>query len=129
MSVRLKVALVVTCLWSTLSCAADNYLRNPAPIELVDELVAEEGFDREELLLVFASAQRQESILKAIARPAEKTKPWYEYREIFLNDKRESKAWSSIRSTVTPWSGPSGKPGCPPRLSSPLSGWKPTTAG
>jgi membrane-bound lytic murein transglycosylase B len=38
---------------------------------------------------VFAQAQKQESILKAIARPAEKTKAWYEYREIFLNDKRE----------------------------------------
>jgi membrane-bound lytic murein transglycosylase B len=88
MSVRLKVAFVVTCLWSTLSCAADNYSAHPATIELVDELVAEEDFDREELLLVFASAQRQESILKAIDRPAEKSKPWYEYREIFLNDKR-----------------------------------------
>lgn len=88
MSVRLKVAFVVTCLWSTLSCAADNYSAHPATIELVDELVAEQDFDREELLLVFAGAQRQESILKAIARPAEKSKPWYEYREIFLNDKR-----------------------------------------
>jgi len=88
MSVRLKVAFVVTCLWSTLSCAADNYSAHPATIELVDQLVAEQDFDREELLLVFASAQRQESILKAIARPAEKSKPWYEYREIFLNDKR-----------------------------------------
>lgn len=88
MSVRLKVAFVVTCLWSTLSCAADNYSAHPATIELVDELVAEQDFDREQLLLVFASAQRQESILKAIARPAEKSKPWYEYREIFLNEKR-----------------------------------------
>ena len=88
MSVRLKVALVVTCLWSTLSCAADNYSTNPAAVALVDELVVEQGFDREQLLQVFTSAQRQESILKAISRPAEKSKPWYEYREIFLNDKR-----------------------------------------
>ena len=88
MFVRLKIALVVTCLWSALSCAADNYAVNPAALAVVDELVAEEGFDREELLLVLSSAQRQESILKAISRPAEKSKPWYEYREIFLNDKR-----------------------------------------
>ena len=88
MSLRLKIVLVVSCLWSAISCAGDNYAVHPAAIELVDELVQEEGFDREELLLVFASAQRQESILEAIARPAEKSKPWYEYREIFLNDKR-----------------------------------------
>ena len=29
------------------------------------------------------AAERQQSILDAIARPAEKTKPWYEYRKIF----------------------------------------------
>jgi len=88
MSVRLKIALVVACLWSACSCAADNYSVHPAALALVDELVEEQDFDREELLLVFASAQRQESILTAIARPAEKSKPWFEYREIFLNDKR-----------------------------------------
>ena len=53
MSVRLKVALVVTCLWSTLSCAADNYSTNPAAVALVYELVVEQGFDREQLLQVF----------------------------------------------------------------------------
>jgi membrane-bound lytic murein transglycosylase B len=89
MFARLKIALVAACLWSACSCAADNnYSQHPAAIELIDELVQEQNFDREELVLVFASAQRQESILKAIARPAEKSKPWYEYREIFLNDKR-----------------------------------------
>ena len=88
MSSRLKIALLASCLWSTCLFAAENYCVNPAALELVDELVQEQGFDREELLLVLASAQRQESILTAIARPAEKSKPWYEYREIFLNEKR-----------------------------------------
>jgi len=88
MSLRLKIVLVVSCLWSAISCAADNYAVHPAAIEFVDEMVQEEGFEREELLQLFASARRQESILEAIARPAEKSKPWYEYREIFLNDKR-----------------------------------------
>ena len=34
------------------------------------------------------AAERQQSILDAIARPAEKTKPWYEYRKIFLTERR-----------------------------------------
>ena len=89
MSIRLKIALVFSCLWTALSCAADNYAVHPAAQVVVDELVQEEGFDREELMQVFMEAERQESILKAIARPAEKTKAWYEYREIFLNEKRE----------------------------------------
>ena len=57
---------------------------------VVDELVAQEGFNRAALLELFAQAQRKDSILEAIARPAEKTKPWYQYRAIFLNETRES---------------------------------------
>ena len=89
MPLRLKIILVVSCLWTALSCASDNYDANPSAQVVIDELVAEEGFDREQLIAVFAQAERKDSILKAIARPAEKTKPWYEYRAIFLNDKRE----------------------------------------
>ena len=89
MPLRLKIVLVVSCLWTALSCAADNYDINPAAQSMVDELVVEEGFDREQLMRIFAQAERKDSILNAIARPAEKTKPWYEYRAIFLNDKRE----------------------------------------
>jgi membrane-bound lytic murein transglycosylase B len=89
MSVYLRIILVTSCLWTTLSCAEDNYSLNPAAIAVVDELVAEEGFNREELTKVFAQAHRKDSILEAIARPAEKTKAWYEYRPIFLNEKRE----------------------------------------
>ncbi|MFV8818526.1 lytic murein transglycosylase B [Haliea sp. E17] len=71
------------------SCAGDeNYAGNPAALELVDQMVAEDGFQREELLLLLGDARRQESILEAISRPAEKAKPWYEYRQIFLTPKR-----------------------------------------
>jgi membrane-bound lytic murein transglycosylase B len=89
MSVPLKIAFVCTCLWSAVSCAGDNYGDHPAAVQMVDELVREEGFERDALQRVFADAERQQSILEAIARPAEKSKPWYEYREIFLNEKRE----------------------------------------
>tara|TARA_R110002110_G_C13470513_1_gene720778 strand:- start:11618 stop:12619 length:1002 start_codon:yes stop_codon:yes gene_type:complete len=85
---RLKIALVCCCLWPTLSCAADNYDAHPDALKLIDEMVQEEGFEREALLKVFADAERQEGILEAIARPAEKTKPWFEYRQIFMTDKR-----------------------------------------
>lgn len=85
----LKVLLILACLWPTMSCAAENYGENPAAQQLIEELVAEEGFDREALQRVFAEARRQQSILEAIERPAEKAKPWYEYRAIFLTPERE----------------------------------------
>ena len=77
-------------LFTSLAVAAENYGDNELAQALIDEMVSEEGFDREALQAVFDSAERQESILKAISRPAEKTKPWYEYREIFVTEKREN---------------------------------------
>ena len=84
-----KAMILVSCFWPTLSCAADNYGNNPAALAVVDELVEQEGFDREALMQVFAQAQKKQGILDAMSRPAEKTKPWYDYRAIFLTDKRE----------------------------------------
>lgn len=48
-------------------------------------------------------AVRQQSILDAIARPAEKTKAWHEYRNIFLTDRRISEGvsfWSTHAETL-----------------------------
>jgi len=69
---------------------AAGYAENPRARELIDELVTEQGFDRGQLIALFEGAERKDSILEAIARPAEKTKPWYEYREIFVTDTRTS---------------------------------------
>ena len=84
----LKTTLALCCLWPMLSCAGEHYGNNPAALEMIDELVAEEGFERKSLVAVFTDASRQDSIIDAMNRPAEKTKAWFEYRQIFLNDKR-----------------------------------------
>jgi len=89
MSALLKVGLTLFIYWSMTSLAQADYADNPAALALVDELVREQGFDRAELLAVFAQVETKDSILKAMSRPAEKSKPWYEYREIFVTDKRE----------------------------------------
>jgi membrane-bound lytic murein transglycosylase B len=70
-----------------LSVKAGDYVANPAVPAVIDAAV-EQGVDRQWAIDVIASAERKQSILDAIARPAEKTKPWYEYREIFLTQKR-----------------------------------------
>ncbi|MFK8049540.1 MAG: lytic murein transglycosylase B [Halioglobus sp.] len=89
MAVFFKVVILATALWSTMACSDPNYADHPSAALLVEEMVSEHDFKREDLLAIFAAAQRKDSILKAIARPAERTKAWYEYRAIFLNEKRE----------------------------------------
>ncbi len=67
---------------------AITYAGNPQAQALIQELVAEQGFDGAELEALFAGAERKDKILEAIARPAEKTKPWHKYRKIFVTDTR-----------------------------------------
>jgi membrane-bound lytic murein transglycosylase B len=68
--------------------------------EAVQQVIAaaqEAGVDPDWAQQLIDAAERQQSILDAISRPAEKTKAWYEYRKIFLTDRR-------IREGVTFWS-------------------------
>jgi membrane-bound lytic murein transglycosylase B len=46
------------------------------------------SFDREMLESVLINATSQQSILDAISRPAERTKEWHEYRNIFITSER-----------------------------------------
>ena len=46
------------------------------------------GFKPRQLRKLLAAAQIQNSILDAMEKPAEKSKLWYEYRPIFLNERR-----------------------------------------
>ena len=53
----------------------------------VREMAARHGFNAAQLRATFSRAQAQPSIIAAMSRPAE-AKPWYAYRDIFINAKR-----------------------------------------
>lgn len=67
---------------------AGDFTHNTRTRAFIDEMVKKHGFDRAELTSLFDEAEKREDILEAIARPAEKTKPWHEYRKIFLTPDR-----------------------------------------
>jgi len=60
----------------------------PGLTKFINEMEKTHGFDAEELTKSFAEVKVKDSILKAISRPAEKSKPWYDYRDIFIQEKR-----------------------------------------
>jgi len=66
---------------------AGDYDDRPEARAVIDAVV-EQGVERQWAESALAAAQKKQSILDAISRPAEKTKPWYEYRKIFVTDKR-----------------------------------------
>ncbi len=64
-------------------------LANEADVQkFINEMVKEHGFKKNELNTLFSQVKVKQKILDAISRPAEKSKPWHEYRKIFLTRKR-----------------------------------------
>ncbi|WP_317931279.1 lytic murein transglycosylase B [Halioxenophilus sp. WMMB6] len=84
--VRLGVVLVVSGL-PGLGLAGD-FSNHPETQKFIGEMVAEQQFDRAQLQAWFDQVERKQSVLDAIARPAEKVKPWKEYRQIFVTPTR-----------------------------------------
>jgi membrane-bound lytic murein transglycosylase B len=61
-----------------------------------DEMVRKHGFDAAWVNTLLLAATSQPAIIDAMNRPAEKTKPWFEYRARFITDRR-------IREGVAFW--------------------------
>jgi membrane-bound lytic murein transglycosylase B len=80
----------------------------------IADMVQQYSFKKRALRKLLASAQSQPAILEAMDRPAEKAKLWYEYRPIFVSERRireGTEFWAahrldldraSIRSGVAP---------------------------
>lgn len=78
-----------------------DYREHPEAKKFVAEMVSEHEFERAQLLEWLGQAQRQDSILELIARPAERTRTWAEYRPIFLQPLRVERGlefWQAHRS-------------------------------
>ncbi len=65
-------------------------LDQPEVRSFIDQMVSEHDFDRAALEATLSEAEVKDAILEAIARPAEKTLTWAEYRRIFITPERIS---------------------------------------
>lgn len=77
---------------------------NAAQVDaFIAEMSREHGFAEAQLRQLFAGAERKQPILDAISRPAERVKPWKEYRPIFITDARIAQGvafWSRHAETL-----------------------------
>ena len=70
----------------------------------IDEMVANHQFSDAELTQVFSQAKFAGRVVKAMSRPAEKAKPWYEYRKHFISQARINagvKFWKNNLQALT----------------------------
>ena len=55
---------------------------------LINELIQEHGFDEQYVMNIFDNTKFLPELIESISKPAEKTKTWPEYRDIFITNKR-----------------------------------------
>ena len=82
------IGLTVVCLSLSSMVSAEQYTETPEGREFVREMAERYGFEAGYVTELLAGAQRRDSILDAISRPAEKTLEWFEYRRIFMREER-----------------------------------------
>jgi len=90
------LAILEISFW--VGAATTPYKNHPDVLAFIDELVIEEGFDRQQLMEVFAQAEYKQRIIDAISRPAERVLHWDRYQDIFLTQKRLSQGLEFISS-------------------------------
>ena len=98
----LKCILLSICLSAVTPSLAD-YSEKPQVADFVNLMVSQHQFEREQVLEWLSAAEHQTSIVKAMSRPAEKVKPWHEYRKIFISDlriKRGVEFWQKHEATL-----------------------------
>ena len=82
----MKTLLLITLIFN-LSIFAD-YSNHKDSEKVIDELVTKHGFERAYVLEVLKDAKKRRTALNSVAKPAEKTKTWDDYKAIFLKNKR-----------------------------------------
>ena len=68
--------------------SAGEYEQRQDVMAFAEEMQVRYNYDQNDVLLLLAQSEKKQKILEAIARPAEKAKPWKEYRKIFITDAR-----------------------------------------
>ncbi len=84
-----KITIILATFVLLLPLAAQaNYAQRKDVQEFIDQMVEKHDFDRTLLNQWISKANRLDGVLESIAKPAEKTLTWEQYRPIFLKKKR-----------------------------------------
>jgi membrane-bound lytic murein transglycosylase B len=87
--------------------------KRPDVKEFISHMSDTYSFKKRALRKLLSEAESQQSIVDAMNKPAEKAKLWYEYRPIFLNERRireGTEFWVAHRRALEQASGRSGVP-------------------
>ncbi len=95
--------------------AVSTQAKNTTPNldNFITRVAKNNNLDEKYIRLILKQAEKKQNIIDAMNRPAEKKKQWYEYRNIFLKQKRITqgvKFWEKHAKTLTAVSQKTGVP-------------------
>ncbi len=79
-----KWLLIVLCV--ILSPAYADISERKDVQAFIQEMVKQHGFDQAYLTAVFKKVTINDNIIELMDRPAKRTKPWYEYKPLFITN-------------------------------------------
>ena len=112
----LVLSLFVAPLASALEITTGDYQGREDVAAFVQRLAAETSYTEQELVNLFTQVEKQEHLFEKLDRPAEKELQWYQYKGIFIKDRRIDlgvKFWRENRELLAEVS---EKTGVPPEI-------------
>ncbi len=109
----LVLSLFVAPLASALEITTGDYQGREDVAAFVQRIAAETSYTEQELVDLFARVEKQEHLFAKLDRPAEKELQWYQYKGIFIKDRRIDlgvKFWRENRELLAEVSEKTGVP-------------------
>jgi membrane-bound lytic murein transglycosylase B len=82
------LCLLAVVVFANCDRAAALDVKRPDVKDFIAHMAGTTSFKKRQLRKLLKSAQSQPAIIDAMDRPAEKAKPWFEYRPIFITERR-----------------------------------------
>jgi membrane-bound lytic murein transglycosylase B len=98
---------------SALEIATGDYQGRADVAAFVERMAAESSYEEAELVELFGAVEKQAHLFEKLDRPAEKELEWYQYRRIFIKDKRIDRGvdfWQKHRQLLDEVSEKTGVP-------------------
>jgi membrane-bound lytic murein transglycosylase B len=110
------LGIMVAPIASALEITAGDYQGRDDVAAFVQRVAASSSYSEQELVNLFGKVEKQEHLFAKLDRPAEKELEWYQYRRIFIKDKRISKGVEFWRKHEKLLTEVSDKMGVPPEI-------------
>ena len=107
------LGLILAPMVSALEITDGDYRGRSDVVDFVKRVAAESDYSEQELVELFGQVKKQEHLFEQLDKPAEKELEWYQYRPIFIKDKRISRGvefWQRHRELLAEVSEKTGVP-------------------